>query len=186
MTSAQRDFLPGRSARAAAQRAVDLMVVLLVPDPSASSVRAVLEAHGETSVELAPSDVASLREAALQLREVFAARDVAEAADVLNRLLARYAHPPRLTDHADGFGWHLHVDADDDGPWGAWLVTSSALALAVLLADRQAPPGGLCAASGCGKPFAHLGGGSPRRYCSTRCATRERVAAHRRDRSRMS
>ncbi|MEU3770899.1 CGNR zinc finger domain-containing protein, partial [Amycolatopsis keratiniphila] len=30
------------------------------------------------------------------------------------------------------------------------------------------------------------GGGSPRRYCSTRCATRERVAAHRRDRSRMS
>ncbi|AUI57484.1 CGNR zinc finger domain-containing protein [Amycolatopsis sp. BJA-103] len=182
MASTQRDFLPGRSARAAAQRAVDLLEVLLGA-PTVSGVQAVLEAHGETSVELGPSDVASLREAALELREVFAARDAAEAADVLNRLLARYAHPPRLTDHSDGFGWHLHVDADDDGPWGAWLVTSSALALAVLLADRQAPPGGLCAASGCGKPFAHLGGGSPRRYCSTRCATRERVAAHRRSRS---
>lgn len=182
MTSAQRDFLPGRSARAAAQRAVDLLEVLLGA-PTVSGIQAVLEAHGENSVELGPSDVASLREAALELREVFAARDAAEAAGVLNRLLARYAHPPRLTDHASGFGWHLHVDADDDGPWGAWLVTSSALALAVLLADRQGPPGGLCAASGCGKPFAHLGGGSPRRYCSSRCATRERVAAHRRGRS---
>ncbi|WP_410602298.1 CGNR zinc finger domain-containing protein [Amycolatopsis sp. lyj-90] len=182
MASTQRDFLPGRSARAAAQRAVDLLEVLLGA-PTVSGVQAVLEAHGETSVELGPSDMASLREAALELREVFAARDAAEAAGTLNRLLARYAHPPRLTDHDSGFGWHLHVDADDDGPWGAWLVTSSALALAVLLADRQAAPGGLCAASGCGKPFAHLGGGSPRRYCSTRCATRERVAAHRRSRS---
>ncbi|WP_181771044.1 CGNR zinc finger domain-containing protein [Amycolatopsis pittospori] len=179
MTSAKRDFLPGRSARAAAQRAVDLLEVLL-GEPSVPDVQIVLEAHGETDVRLTSSDVASLREAALELREVFAARDTAEAAEVLNRLLARYAHPPRLTDHDAGFGWHLHVDADDDGPWGAWLVTSSALALAVLLADRQAAPGGLCAASGCGKPFAHLGGGSPRRYCSTRCATRERVAAHRR------
>lgn len=151
-----------------------------MPEPSAERVRAVLEAHGETDVDLKPEDVDSLREAASELRAVFAARDVAEAAAVLNHLLAEYAHPPRLTDHADGFGWHLHVDAADDGPWGAWLVTSSALGLAVLLADRQAPPGGLCAASGCGKPFAHLSGGSPRRYCSTRCATRERVAAHRR------
>ncbi len=183
MISSQRDFLPGRAARAAAQRAVDLLDVLLMAEPDADRVRAVLEAHGETGVELGHGDVESLRGAALELREVFAARDAAEAAEVLNRLLAKYAHPPRLTDHADGFGWHLHVDADDDGPWGPWLVTSSALAFAVLLADRQAPPGGLCAASGCGKPFAHLGGGSPRRYCSTRCATRERVAAHRRTKS---
>ncbi|MBB5856629.1 CGNR zinc finger domain-containing protein [Amycolatopsis umgeniensis] len=183
MASTQRDFLPGRSARAAAQRAVDLVVVLLGSEPSVSDVQVVLEAHGETSVELGPSDVASLREAALELREVFAARDVAEAAGTLNRLLAQYARPPRLTDHDAGFGWHLHIDDADDGPWAVWLVTSSALALAVLLADRQAPPGGLCAASGCGKPFAHLGGGSPRRYCSTRCATRERVAAHRQQRS---
>ncbi|MEV6912760.1 CGNR zinc finger domain-containing protein [Amycolatopsis sp. NPDC051071] len=180
MTSAQRDFLPGRSARAAAQRAVELLEVLLAPEPLVADIQAVLEAHGETDVLLRPADVTSLQEAASELCEVFAARDAAKAAEVLNRLLARYAHPPRLTDHGSGFGWHLHVDAADDGPWGAWLVTSSALALAVLLADRQAAPGGLCAASGCGKPFAHLGGGSPRRYCSTRCATRERVAAHRR------
>ncbi|WP_332306638.1 CGNR zinc finger domain-containing protein [Saccharomonospora glauca] len=41
------------------------------------------------------------------------------------------------------------------------------------------PPGGLCASPSCGRPFVHVGGGSPRRYCTPRCATRERVAAHR-------
>ncbi len=110
---------------------------------------------------------------------MFAAPDVASAASVLNALFAAYARPPRLTDHEDGYGWHLHIDAADDGPWGAWLVTSSALGLASLLAERQDVPGGLCASPACGKPFAHTGGGSRRKFCSPRCATRERVAAHR-------
>ncbi len=169
----------GRSARVVVQRAVDLLEVLLVPAPGPAQVAAVLRAHGEPEVTLSAQDVADLRTAALALREVFAAPDAASAASVLNELFASYAGPPRLTDHEDGFGWHLHVDSADDGPWGEWLVTSSALGLAALLADRQAPPGGLCASPSCGKPFAHLGGGSPRRYCSPRCATRERVAAHR-------
>jgi predicted RNA-binding Zn ribbon-like protein len=38
-------------------------------------------------------------------------------------------------------------------------------------------PGGLCA--DCGLPFAATGSGSPRRYCSARCASRARVAAYR-------
>jgi hypothetical protein len=165
--------------RNSVQRAVDLLAVLLPPDVEAAEVERVLREHGELDPRVAPSELAALRSAALQLREVFAASDVAEAASVLNRLFAAYAGPPRLTDHEDGYGWHLHVDAADDGPWDRWLVTSSALGLATLLADRQGPPGGLCASPSCGKPFAHLGGGSPRRYCSPRCATRERVAAHR-------
>ena len=162
--------------RDSVQRAVDLLGVLL-DDPAPASVESVLRAHGESSVSLSRPDVAELRAAALELRAVFAAPDVASAAAELNALFAKYASPPRLTDHEDGYGWHLHADAADDGPWGPWLVTSSALGLASLLAERQGPPGGLCAS--CGKPFAHTGGGSPRRYCSARCATRERVAAHR-------
>ncbi|MCP2234794.1 CGNR zinc finger domain-containing protein [Prauserella halophila] len=52
-----------------------------------------------------------------------------------------------------------------------------------------AAPTGRCTAAphrghpstACGRAFAELGGGSPRRYCSARCAaTRARVAAHRR------
>ena len=53
------------------------------------------------------------------------------------------------------------------------------LALAVLLAERQAPPGGFCASPSCGRPFVNTGRGAARRYCSATCGTRERVARHR-------
>ena len=122
---------------------------------------------------------AALRQAALQLREVFAAGDADTAADRLNGLLASRAHPPRLTTHGGTSGWHLHVDGGDDAPWAEWFVTSSCLALAVLLAERQAPPAGLCAAQSCGRPFVNVGRGAARRYCSAACGTRERVARHR-------
>jgi predicted RNA-binding Zn ribbon-like protein len=164
--------------RDSVQRAVDLLDVLL-GDAAPDAVARVLRDHGEPDVRLSSEDIAELRAAARELREVFAATDVASAASALNALFAKYAGPPRLTDHEEGYGWHLHADAADDGPWGAWLVTSSALGLASLLAERQDVPGGLCASPTCGRPFAHTGGGSPRRFCSPRCATRERVAAHR-------
>lgn len=164
--------------RDSVQRAVDLLGVLL-GDADPTAVAGVLRAYGEPDVRLSPSELEELRAAAVALRSVFAAPDVATAASVLNALFAEYAGPPRLTDHEEGYGWHLHADAADDGPWGAWLVTSSALGLASLLAERQDVPGGLCASPSCGKLFAHTGGGSPRKFCSPRCATRERVAAHR-------
>jgi predicted RNA-binding Zn ribbon-like protein len=130
-------------------------------------------------VALSPADVEGLRRAALELREVFTAGDVAAAADWINGLLAGRAHPPRLTTHGGASGWHLHVDSSDDAPWGEWLLTSSALALAVLLAERQAPPAGICASPTCGRPFVNVGRGSTRRYCSAACGTRQRVAAYR-------
>ena len=110
---------------------------------------------------------------------MFAAGDVAAAADRINTLLGARAHPPRLTSHGGGSGWHLHVDGSDDAPWAEWFLTSSCLALAVLLAERQASPGGFCQSPSCGRPFVNVGRGSARRYCSAACGTRERVAAHR-------
>ena len=101
------------------------------------------------------------------------------AATVINSLLAGRAHPPRLTNHGGTSGWHLHADSSDDALWGETILTSSCLALAVLLADRQAPPAGLCASPSCGKPFVNVGRGGARRYCSQLCGTRERVARHR-------
>jgi predicted RNA-binding Zn ribbon-like protein len=181
--------LLGGSVHDAAQRAADILAVLL---PRAGNrlapggpgerdaVIEVLEAHGEPSpVEISPADLEGLRRAALELREVFTAGDVATAADRINGLLAGRAHPPRLTTHRGASGWHLHVDSSDDAPWGEWLLTSSALALAVLLAERQAPPAGICASPTCGRPFVNVGRGSARRYCSAACGTRQRVAAHR-------
>jgi hypothetical protein len=78
---------------------------------------------------------------------------------------------------------HLHVDGSDDAPWAEWFLTSSCLALAVLLAERQAPPGGFCQSSSCGRPFVNVGRGTARRYSSAACGTRERVAAHRQARN---
>jgi predicted RNA-binding Zn ribbon-like protein len=181
--------LLGGSVHDAAQRAADILAVLL---PRAGNrlapgspgerdaVIEVLEAHGEPSpVEVSPADLEGLRRAALELREVFTAGDVATAADRINGLLAGRAHPPRLTTHGGASGWHLHVDSSDDAPWDEWLLTSSALALAVLLAERQAPPAGICASPSCLRPFVNVGRGAARRYCSAACGTRERVAAHR-------
>ncbi|MFC4004656.1 CGNR zinc finger domain-containing protein [Prauserella oleivorans] len=162
-------------------RAADLLDVLLRESPTVAEVSAVLVDHGEREpLGLTEQDVAAMRAVAPELREVFAATTTDQAAERINALLARYAHPPRLTAHGGSHPWHLHADRDDDGPWAEWLMSSTCLAMAFALAERQRPPGGVCASAACGRPFADLGGGSPRRYCSARCATRERVAAHRR------
>jgi predicted RNA-binding Zn ribbon-like protein len=180
---ASQEPLLGSSVHDAAQRAADLLAVLL-PGPGRPAGRAaliaVLRKYGESGpIEVSATDLAELREAALLLREVFAAEDADTAANRLNGLLAGRAHPPRLTSHGGTSGWHLHVDGDDDAPWAEWFLTSSSLALAVLLAERQAPPAGLCASPSCGKPFVNVGRGTARRYCSAACGTRERVARHR-------
>jgi len=160
----------------------DEITRLASPGPRDERTRliAALRAHGESGlIEISAADLASLRQAAADLREVFAAGDAAAAADRINELLAGRAHPPRLTTHGGESGWHLHVDSSDDAPWAEWFLTSSCLALAVLLAERQAPPAGLCGSPSCGKPFVNVGRGAARRYCSATCGTRERVAAHR-------
>jgi len=168
----------------AAQRAAALTAVLCPGDPSipvsTSEVASVLRDHGEPEpVELTDTDIAQMRAVARDLRAVFAAPSTAAAADCLNSLLRRAAGPPRLSDH-DNTAWHIHIDPDDAAPWAQWLATSSAMALATLLTERQAPPGGLCAAQDCGRPFTDFGRGAPRRYCSPRCASRTRVFAYRR------
>lgn len=175
---------PGDSAAFAAQRAAALVAVLRPGDPgepvSAADVAQVLRDHGEPEpVELTGTDVTEMRAVARDLWAVFAAPDTAAAAYQLNQILRRTAGPPRLSDH-DTTGWHIHVDASDAAPWAQWLATSSAMALATLLTDRQSRPGGLCAAADCGRPFADLGRGAPRRFCTARCASRTRVSAYRR------
>jgi predicted RNA-binding Zn ribbon-like protein len=190
-----QEGLLGGGVHDAARRAADMIDVLLPrpgsrdeiarlarPEPGDERARliAVLRAYGEPGpIEISAADLTELRQAAAGLREVFAATDVATSAERINELLAGRAHPPRLTTHGGDSGWHLHVDSCDDSPWAEWFLTSSCLALAVLLAERQAPPAGLCGSPSCGKPFVNVGRGAARRYCSATCGTRERVAAHR-------
>ncbi|MER7519181.1 CGNR zinc finger domain-containing protein [Streptomyces sp. NPDC126499] len=188
MPLASDDGTARHSVLANARRAADLVNVLSRPDPYPSrlaDVAAVLRAYGEGEpLGLADADLPHLREAAGALRPVFAADGTDTAARTLNALLAERTGPLRLTAHGGRDPWHPHVDRDDDAPWAEWFLASSCLSLAVLLWDRGRAPGGVCASATCEDVFVPQGGGKDRRrYCSRRCATRERVAAHRRARA---
>lgn len=171
------------SALFAAQRAADLTFVLqnksqLDTEMLIKKIHQTLKEYDEHTSEVVSADLVPLQDVSLQLYEVFSASDANVAAKLLNDMLAKYASAPRLTMHADT-PWHIHVDQNDHAPWAEWFASSSALSLAVLLAEKQRNPGGICASKSCGRPFIDTGQGGGRLYCSQRCATRERVAMHR-------
>ncbi|WP_232835833.1 CGNR zinc finger domain-containing protein [Actinocorallia populi] len=167
-----------------ARRAAALVNALADEHPDPADVADVLRAYGEPDpIDLTARDIAGMRAAAASLRQVFAAEHADDAAAALNRLLKDHTGPLRLTSHGGGTPWHPHLDHDDNAPWDEWLLASSCMSLAVLVWDRQRPPGRICASTSCQNAFITQGSGPERRYCSRRCATRERVAAHRRSRS---
>ena len=166
-----------------ARRAAALINALAGDRPDPATVAGVLDAYGESGqAELTAADITEMRAAATVLRDVFAAEHVDDAAATLNRLLREHTGPLRLTSHEATTPWHPHLDHNDNAPWGQWLLASSCMALTVLVWDRQRPPGRICSSPSCRDVFITQGSGPERRYCSRRCATRERVAAHRRAR----
>ncbi len=166
----------------AAKRAADITFVLQNKGSLSNTriliqLNKVLGEYGENS-KVEDSDLEGLETVARELLVIFSALDTKKAADLLNGLLERYASKPRLSSHNDS-SWHIHIDSSDHAPWDEWLATSSALALAILFAEKQRNPGGLCASRSCRRPFIDTGKGGGRSYCSARCATRERVSAYR-------
>ncbi|MFE7315853.1 CGNR zinc finger domain-containing protein [Streptomyces sp. NPDC057555] len=168
-----------------AERLIDLAnAVRAAPDLPRAALVELLVRHGESPDELTEQafsarDAGELRGAAAQMAELLTEADTDRAALALNALLAACGARPRLSRH-DGHPWHLHVDRGDDAGWADWFLASSALALAQILTEHGRVPWGECAASGCTTLYLGTGPGSARRYCSSACATRERVAAHRR------
>jgi predicted RNA-binding Zn ribbon-like protein len=170
------------SATFAAKRAADVVFVLqnkerLAHKELVARLNETLRAYGEKKANTT-AEIDELKDVARKLYDVFAATDASVAAERINNLLDAYTCKPRLSAHGDS-PWHMHVDSNDHAPWAEWFAASSAFALAVLLAERQQNPAGLCASPTCGRPFIDLGKGGGRKYCSPKCATRERVAAHR-------
>jgi predicted RNA-binding Zn ribbon-like protein len=153
------------------------------PGLSRDALAEVLARHGERAGDLESltgREAEALRAAVVRLTEqVLAETDTDRAALALNSALERCGARPRLSRH-DGHTWHLHVDRGDDAGWAEWFTAASALSLARLLSERGRPAWGECAASGCTTLFLATGPGAPRRYCSPACASRARVAAHRR------
>jgi predicted RNA-binding Zn ribbon-like protein len=175
------------SAMFAAKRAADLVFILqnkeqLNNDALLQEINRTLRKYGEHNSDVVAADLDDLKVVSARLHDVFATTETQVTAELLNAVLTEYASVPRLTAHA-ATPWHIHVDSNDHAPWAEWFASSSALALAVILAEKQRNPGGICASKSCGRPFIDTGKGSGRLYCSPRCASRERVAMHRKVRA---
>lgn len=176
-----------REGFSAARRLIDLAeAVRVTPELPRAELAELLAGHGERPADLTQeafteAGAAQLRAAARRMGEVLAESDENRAAETLNALFVEHGTRPRLTRH-DGHPWHLHVDRGEEAGWGEWFLASGALALAQLLTEYGRIAWGACAATGCGRFFLATGPGSVRRYCSGSCATRARVAAHRRRR----
>lgn len=117
--------------------------------------------------------LAALAVLAAELAEVFRGGDARAA---VNRLLAAVELRPHLTDHDDR-GHHLHYEAAT-----ADLVervrANTLMGLAVLLCDEHERIG-TCDAARCDRAWVDTSRNARRRFCSTTCANRTHVAAHR-------
>lgn len=130
------------------------------------------------AASLTSADTKRLRATARALRHVFESEDEDAAVRQLNDVLASSGARPEITRH-DELGWHLHHAAE--GARASDLIAATAaMALATLICDAGTERLGFCAAAGCDQAFIDLSKNGRKRYCSSRCATRESVAAHRR------
>ena len=171
-----------RSPSAVAARAIAAVHLLSDPATDEQAVARLLVQHGEsTSLVVTPMDLPGLRTVATAIATLFDLDGVDDWARELNALLATWAGKPYLAH--EGIGWHLHVDRGENASLAEWLASSSAMAFALLLTRSGQPPVQRCTAHGCTQPFLLSTSGAPRRFCSTRCATRMRVSNHRRRRS---
>ncbi|WP_217176988.1 CGNR zinc finger domain-containing protein [Streptomyces sp. AC495_CC817] len=119
-------------------------------------------------------------DAALErLRAVFAESDPVRASTLLNAELASTPATTELTLLDDG-RWALRPAIAPRARADEALLAIGAFALATWLAERGRCAWGVCAADDCERVFIDEGRRHPQRFCSTACATRTRVAAHRR------
>lgn len=165
-------FVPGHER--AVRRCADVVNAAPLGE---DALRRVLREHGEDVDELSSDEVADLQSASAALCAVAEGDSLDVVCGRINDVLAR-CRPPRLESHGGQTAWHVHVDRADAG-WGDWLLASSALALATVVTETQAPPLGVCAAHGCDDVYPAHGRGRPRRFCSATCASRARTASRR-------
>ena len=117
-----------------------------------------------------------------RLRAVFAslaAGDADRTAHLVNSLLRDYRAAPQLATH-DGEPWHLHFHSQDRevGRVEARGATC-AVALATVIGSGWSSRLGTCAAQRCDLVFVDTSRNDSRRFCSSRCLNRDKVARFR-------
>ncbi len=134
------------------------------------------------SVQLSRRAGEELIQLGADLRSIFeltAGREPNQAATLVNTLLQRYQAAPQLARH-DGEGWHLHFhsqskEAGHTAARGAMCV----IALAVVLGSPGVARLGVCESPRCDRVFIDTSKNSSRRFCSSACLSRTKVAAFR-------
>jgi predicted RNA-binding Zn ribbon-like protein len=145
----------------------------------ADAVRAVLE-RDDYRPALTEDQANALTALAERVREVFTASssgDVARAARIVNDLLEEFGAAPRL-DPARGGGFTLHFHGRDTSivlGWGAGIAAGLAMAIGSDLAGRL----GVCQADPCDRAYIDTSYNHGKRFCSRRCQSRVKAAAHR-------
>jgi predicted RNA-binding Zn ribbon-like protein len=146
-------------------------------EPARDLMRSVLTAHKFLAHRAPASVEPAMRAWSRRLRTVFDATDLVSAAAAVNALLADVRIEPHLSGH-DGQPWHLHY-APPEADLVDRVRTTTAFALAMLVSEYGIDRHGRCAADGCERVFADTSRNAARRYCSSACANRSAVAAHR-------
>jgi len=164
-----------------AQRAVALVNADL---RTTQDLVAHLKHHPRLAEQATSSNLPPLRAVQAELAglvDASAAGQGPAAVAVLNDLLTRHPVRPRVSGH-DESSWHLHVN--DTGASAAQTLTSEALlGLVLLVTELGATRLGRCASTTCQRAFVDTSANNSRRFCSSRCSTRENVAALRRRRA---
>ncbi len=109
--------------------------------------------------------------------EAIDARDLAGAARLTNELLTETGARPQLDADDDGT-WGLHFHGPDDGLGVGWSAGIAA-GLAMALGTREAGRLGVCGAEACDRVYLDTSRNGGRLFCSTRCQSRTKAAAHR-------
>ena len=135
--------------------------------------------HGDPTLGNSPVRDAALRDAVTEVRTLFAIAEPQAAANALNAALASATATSELAQLADG-RWAMRPALPYDARAATAYRMLAVAALADWFAERGRPAWGYCAAPGCGNVFIDEGRRQPQRFCTPTCATRTRVAAHRR------
>ncbi|MGK5642315.1 CGNR zinc finger domain-containing protein [Streptomyces sp. URMC 126] len=144
-----------------------------------AALRDFVKRHDISGVgRLDEDDLRAVRELRGRFARVFDTEATAEAAELLNALVAEAGTTPRLTDH-DGYDWHVHYFAPG-ASLAQHLAADGGMALAFLLVAGERERLRRCGAPGCGRAFVDLSRNRSRRYCDGRtCGNRLHVAAYR-------
>ncbi len=174
--------LPFGSVVLAARRAADVVAALHPPSRLAyretvCNVNDVLARYSEidTVTEVEFDDLKLVTQ---KIYKIFTVLDTGKTAMLLNNVLAEYASTPCLR-RGKNKAWQVCVDDGEGASWVERFAAASALAFAVLLAEKGWNACKLCASSSCHRPYVDVSRDGSKNYCSPRCATRERVAAYR-------